>query len=122
VKFAERFDGVHYTCYPHGTASLNAGDLMTVDNTAGDGTWWTFINGTTYQGQSGYDRLVDIMGFGEITPTSSCAGWSASATFTNWQRYNFGSNTWSTIQSSDASNGNCWTVGSLTGGSFVVAH
>jgi hypothetical protein len=121
VKMVERIPAMGSpVCYQHGAGSLNAGDLFTVDNNANDGIWHTFINGTPYEAQSGYTHTLHISEWGEYT--GSTCGFSATATFTNWRRYNYPNNVWTTVQSSNQQNTGCWTLGAVTNGSFTVGH
>lgn len=122
VKLVERIPAVGSpVCYPHGAAALNSGALLTVDNPSGDGIWYTFINGTRYEGQSGYTNQIHISEGGEYTG-SSCASWSTGSSYVAWQRYNFPSNAWTTVQSSGKNNDGCWFVGLVNNGNFLVSR
>lgn len=124
VKFVEILNGGVYTCYPHGAASARYIYNVSVQN-ASSTTWYAFINGTSYESLS-MPAAVAIAESGEHTPSNSCSGWSASATYANssaypWQRFIKSSLTWFNVQSSYASAG-CWT---LTGGPpspFTISH
>lgn len=108
-------------CYQHGSASTGGSYLVTVDEPYNDGTWYTFIAGTGYETQSGYDNNVAIPEFGEYTG-SSCSGWSASASFDTWQRYYYAGNTWTNVSTANPNNGGCWTLGTLSSSNFTVSH
>ncbi|HET8821511.1 MAG TPA: hypothetical protein VFM57_08180 [Thermoleophilaceae bacterium] len=69
-------------CYPHGSASGSY--LLTVDDSAGNGTYYTYASGTQYEGQSGYDNNKFFSEGSEYTG-SSCSGWSANTSFSGWQ-------------------------------------
>jgi hypothetical protein len=123
VFFVERTPagGGNPVCYPHGAATLGNSDLLTVDSSAGNGVWYTYINGTLREGQSGYTSNVHIDEWGEYTGVT-CPGWSATATFSGWQRYNYPNNAWTTVQSSSTGNGGCWSIGTVSNGNFSVGH
>lgn len=121
VKFVERIphDGGSAVCYPHGAASVGGSYLVTVDETWDNGTWWTFISGQLYEGQSGYDNNVFIEEWGEHTGFV-CAGWHAGANFATWQRYNYDLNRWITVQSSYMDNSDCWGMTAVSDGFFDI--
>jgi hypothetical protein len=126
VKYVERIPASgSAVCYPHGAASYNSSDLFTVDDSANNGNWYAYIDGTLEQGQSGYDSQVRISEWGEDSQHDnySCSGWGGAASFSSWQRYNYGSNQWTTVQSSSQRNvNNCWNLGLVSNGSFSVSH
>ena len=120
VKFVERYNGASYVCYPHGAASYNTAYLASVNDCCGTGTWYTYLDGTQYEGQSGYDNSVNIEEWAEQTGgQGACSGWSGSVTFGTWQRWN--SSSWVTVASSFTAQ-TCWSVGALSGGTFGVSH
>jgi hypothetical protein len=100
--------------------------LSTVDNSAGNGTWYSYISGTLYESESGYSNNVDIEEWGEFVHNTTYSGcltdWSASASFTTWQRYWYSGNTWSTVTSAVNSSPYCWTTGLVSSGYFTVAY
>jgi hypothetical protein len=111
-------------CYAQGSASLFTADLLTVDDDNSDGSWYSYINGNIKEGQSGYTLQVAAREWAEYTNTS-CSGWSGSVIFGTWQRYNHPNNLWSTVVPGDVLNEPnpvCWSVGSLSGGTFGVSH
>jgi hypothetical protein len=122
VKIVERIPATGSpVCYPHGAATLGSSYLLTVDSSAGNGTWTAYISGTPYESQSGYTTSVRIPESGEYTGFS-CSGWSGSASFNTWQRYNFPNNVWTTVQSSNQRNDGCWSLGTVSNGNFSVTH
>jgi hypothetical protein len=100
---------------------VGATDRLTVWNSAGSGTYYAYIDGVQYEGQSGYSNLVDIFEQAEEGTSGSCAGWSGAATFQTWQRYYLTAGAWTTVQSSNITQ-QCWSVGSISGGTFSVSH
>lgn len=122
VKYVERIPATGSpVCYPHGAASLNTSYLLTVDDSANSGTWQAYIDGVLQEGQSGYTSSVGIEEWGEYTGTG-CSGWSAAASISTWQRYNYSLNSWITVQSASLRNDGCWSVGSVSSGNFSVSH
>jgi hypothetical protein len=127
VKFVERspHDGSPAVCYPHGNNFFNTANFFTLQNIGGNGTWYAYIDGDQKEGQSGYTNGVRISESGENSQRNdySCAGWSGSATFSSWQRDNYSTHTWSTVQSAQTFNtNNCWSVGGVSNGTFSVGH
>ena len=110
-------------CYPHGAAGYST-DLLTVDDGANNGTWYTYINGDQREGQSGYTNTLHIAEWGEYTNYFgvTCSGWSASVTFNPWQRYNYATNTWTTVQEAQDWPTTCWSVSVLSDGYFTASH
>jgi hypothetical protein len=91
-------------------------------DTSGIGTYYGYIAGQQYEGQSGYDDFVEIWEGGEWTSLlSSCTGWSGHANYDNWQRYYSTVGAWTT-PSSGTRTQQCWGVSLVSGGSFVVNH
>ncbi len=108
-------------CYPHGSASGSY--LLTVDDSAGSGTFYTYASGTQYEGQSGYDSSRFFSEGSEYTG-SSCSGWSGSTSFSGWQYYNLALNQWQYVTSPVGPSAQCWSVSSYNGTShsFTVSH
>jgi hypothetical protein len=124
VKYVERYT-TYGTCYPHGAASLGSSYLSTVDDPAGNGTFYAYISGTAYEGQSGYDGTETLSEWGEHANGTSCPGWGGSGSFSTWQRYNYSLNTWTTVASSSiygSAQGSCWSVSSVSSGYFTASH
>jgi hypothetical protein len=122
VKLVERIPAVGSpVCFPHGAASLNTSDRLTVWNSAGNGTYFAYIDGVQYEGQSGYDNINGIEEFAEYTGTVCNTSWTGQANFVTWQRYYVAAGAWTTVQSSNQL-AQCWSVGLVSNGNFSVGH
>jgi len=93
---------------------------MSLSDSAADGTFYAYIDGVQYEGQSGYANDRIIAEWGERTNATSCSGWSGNASFGTWSRYNYSANSWMPVETSMASNGNCWSVSPLTNSNFTI--
>jgi hypothetical protein len=126
VKYVERLphDGSAAVCYPHGQNSLNTANFFTLQDIGGNGTWYAYIDGDQKEGQSGYTANVRISEAGEESQAdNSCTGWGGSAAFSSWQRDNYATHTWTTVQQASILNtNNCWSVGGVTNGAFSIGH
>jgi len=122
VKFVELDSGGTYTCYPHGSATLGSSYLVTIDDSANNGSWYAYIAGTQYEGYFGLSSTaVNVYEWGEYTG-GTCSGWSDSTSFSTWQRYYYAGSTWTTVASATNGTTGCWSVGSLSSGNFSVSH
>ncbi len=114
------------TCYAHGSISIGVSNLYTVDDSGGTGTYYTYLNGTQYEGQSGYNSVGSYnYEWGEYTQ-STCSGWNATAYFYTWQYWTAGQS-WLTITGSNGgwskTSEGCWGVGSPDGsGDFTISY
>lgn len=117
VKYVERYNGSSYVCFPHGAASLDvAYKASLTDTSGGAGIYYSYIDGTQYEGQSGYNNNVTIYEWAEETDGVSCGlAWDGNVTHETWQRWNGSS--WVTVGSSNSQQ-TCWSVGALSSGTF----
>lgn len=120
VKFVEIQNSSGYHCYAHGDASTGFEYDPGVHIT--DGTWYSFISGTSYETTTFGSATLIIEG-GEHTNTTSCSGWTGSAVFAGdsshvWQRYDLNAHG-TDVQSASTNNG-CWLVSGGPPGSFSI--
>lgn len=121
-KYVERIPATgSAVCYEHGAATLGCCTELTVDDGAGNGTWYAYIAGSLYEGQSGYDSDLAVEEDGEVSPDNSCSGWAISTIDNNWQRYNYSPhNAWYTVQSANPMQGSCFLLGTINNGTFTI--
>lgn len=121
-QFVERIPAIgSAVCYEHGAATLGCCTELTVDDNAGNGTWYAYIAGTLYEGQSGYDSDLAVEEDGEAVPDNACGGWSISTTDNTWQRYNYSpNNKWYTVGSANPMPGSCFLLGTINNGTFTI--
>jgi hypothetical protein len=127
VLFVERIpqSGGSPVCYPDGSGNFFTSYLMTVDDSSNNGTYWTYINGTQHEGQSGYSPgSVYFTEESEYTGGGCTTAWGASTGFSTWQYFNYAISAWVGIAQPSDSIDQCWTLGSYnsSAGSFTVSH
>jgi hypothetical protein len=125
IKWVETEVAGVFTCFAHGTASLNTlYDPVSVINGSGN-TWTAYIGSTAYESNSFPQYFITESG--EHTGTDSCSGWTGVATFAKsgslwqWSRYLQSTRSWTIVGSSYISAG-CWTVGGPLPGPFDIYH
>lgn len=114
-----------YTCYQHAAFGVGASNTFAVSRPAGGAVARAYINGTSYEAQSGYDLGTNeaFAWMEYIAPDGySCSGWGpASGTFGSWEQGS-GSAWVNGAGSQYHSPLNCWTIGVLNGSnSFTVS-
>lgn len=126
--FIERFDGAHYYCKYAGTYTPAPWIGTTIYRAnESTGTYTGYILSSTYA-QTGFNSAVAMYVWGEHNAVStSCSGWTNSASFTNWEWLNTGGSSalGALVVSAPAyqtPGPTCYSIGSISSGSFYVVH
>lgn len=125
-RFDERETGGLYTCYPHGTQSINQSIGYVARYTSGPGTWSAIIDGNQYESLAGFGHDDNYaFQWGEATGNSTCNGtnWGAVGNFTGVRDYNRTTG-WHDLYTDNLHEDppGCWQISPYQNFSFVVSH